>query len=207
MTRQPPSSPHFSNSLRPALRFRRGSYGVGRRKRIGAYGCAARRRRCPPKCNPKGRLKKPTGCVAALVPRTRSSHNVAASLIANFGFKRGTRSIDIASVPLVPKFASAPAAMLCELRNRDTRPMTHIARRAASALSASSTGAGSIECEKCGLAPILRRQALVDQPAFNDVGDRAVVLVHHQHVRIALDADFRQVDDVDLAAGGAHGRR
>src|SRR5207237_8552449 len=32
-------------------------------------------------------------------------------------------------------------------------PMSHIARRAAPALSASSTGAGHIECEKCGLAP------------------------------------------------------
>src|SRR5215831_7029058 len=71
--------------------------------------------------------------------------------IANFGFKRGTRSIDISSVPLVPKFASEPAAMLCELRNRDTSPMPHIAQRTAPALSASSTGAGIVECEKWGL--------------------------------------------------------
>src|SRR5262245_44442080 len=41
-----------------------------------------------------------------LVPRTRSSHCRAASPIANFGFKRGTRSIILASVPLIPKFAS-----------------------------------------------------------------------------------------------------
>src|SRR5215831_18470999 len=99
MTRQPPSSPHFSNSLRPALRFRRGSYGVGRRKRIGAYGCAARRRRCPPKGNPKDRLKKPTGCVAALVPRTRSSHNVAASLLRTSG-SEGALELSILLVSL-----------------------------------------------------------------------------------------------------------
>jgi hypothetical protein len=32
---------------------------------------------------------------AALVPRTRSSHILAASPIANFGFKRGTRIVDL----------------------------------------------------------------------------------------------------------------
>jgi hypothetical protein len=32
------ASPHFSHSMRPALLFRRGRYGVGRRKRIGIYG-------------------------------------------------------------------------------------------------------------------------------------------------------------------------
>jgi len=59
-------SPHFSHSMRPALLFRRGRYRGGRRKRIGPYGWAARRWRCLPKGNPKGRLKKPTGCVATL---------------------------------------------------------------------------------------------------------------------------------------------
>ena len=43
----------------------------------------------------------------ALVPRTRSSHHIAARVFANFGFKSGTRIIDFASVPLIPRFASS----------------------------------------------------------------------------------------------------
>jgi hypothetical protein len=34
-----------------------------------------------------------TGC--ALVPRTRSSHDFSAGTVANFGFKRGTRIIEL----------------------------------------------------------------------------------------------------------------
>jgi len=41
-----------------------------------------------------------------LVPRTRSSHGRAARAFANFEFKSGTRNHDVASVPLIPKFAS-----------------------------------------------------------------------------------------------------
>src|SRR5215471_17458441 len=44
---------------------------------------------------------------ARLVPRTRSSHHIAARVFANFGFKSGTRIIDFASVPLIPRFASS----------------------------------------------------------------------------------------------------
>jgi hypothetical protein len=39
-----------------------------------------------------------------LVPRTRSSHTLAASPIANFGFKRGTRSHRVSSVPFDSEF-------------------------------------------------------------------------------------------------------
>ena len=45
---------------------------------------------------------------------------------------------------------------------------------------------------------------LGDEPFLDDVGDLRVVLVLHQHVRIALDADLREVDHVDRAAAGAH---
>src|SRR6516164_9965560 len=41
-----------------------------------------------------------------LVPRTRSSHGRAARVFANFEFKSGTRNHNVASVPLIPKFAS-----------------------------------------------------------------------------------------------------
>ena len=41
------------------------------------------------------------------MPRTRSSHHIAARVFANFGFKSGTRIIDFASVPLIPRFASS----------------------------------------------------------------------------------------------------
>src|SRR5262245_51650810 len=43
----------------------------------------------------------------------------AARAVANFGFK-GALSQSVASVPLIPKFASEGAARICELRNRDT---------------------------------------------------------------------------------------
>ena len=42
-----------------------------------------------------------------LVPRTRSSHHIAARAFANFGFKSGTRIIDLTGVPLIPRFASS----------------------------------------------------------------------------------------------------
>src|SRR4029077_18602415 len=39
-----------------------------------------------------------------LVPRTRSSHDFAAGTVANFGFKSGTRIIEL-PVSSIPKFA------------------------------------------------------------------------------------------------------
>src|SRR5215475_8124613 len=78
-----------------------------------------------------------TGCVAARVPRTRRSHNVAASLLRTSGSK-GALEVSMFLVSLwFRSFASEPAALLSELRNRDTSPMPHIALRAAPALSAS----------------------------------------------------------------------
>src|SRR5262249_39807150 len=43
--------------------------------------------------------------VAALVPRTRSSHDFAAGTVANFGFKSGTGMIKLLVFLLIPKFA------------------------------------------------------------------------------------------------------
>src|SRR5690242_10808270 len=43
----------------------------------------------------------------------------------------------------------------------------------------------------------LIRQAFADQPFLDDVGDLHIVLVLHQHVSIALDADLGKVDPVD----------
>src|SRR2546426_3788459 len=55
----------------------------GGEKRIGAYGRAARRWRCPPKGNPKGRLKKPTGGIAALArcPTSRGARLLPCRLL------------------------------------------------------------------------------------------------------------------------------
>src|SRR5215475_7086943 len=56
--------------------------------------------------------------------------------MANFGFKGALESLRLASVPLIPKFASERAANACELRNRDTRNMPALAggRRTLAAL-------------------------------------------------------------------------
>src|SRR5690242_5663786 len=52
-------------------------------------------------------------CVAKpLVPRTRSSHDFAAGTVANFGFKSGTRIIDLLVSLSIPKFAQSSLRML-----------------------------------------------------------------------------------------------
>ena len=40
-----------------------------------------------------------------------------------------------------------------------------------------------------------------DQPFLDHLGDLVAILVHHHHVGVALDADVREVDQVDAAAG------
>src|SRR5262249_39989559 len=47
-----------------------------------------------------------------LGPRTRSSHDLSASTVANFGFKSGTRIIMFAGVLPIPKFAQSSLRML-----------------------------------------------------------------------------------------------
>ena len=49
---------------------------------------------------------------AGLVPRTRSSHDLAAGTVANFGFKSGTRIIDLLVSFSIPKFAQRSRRML-----------------------------------------------------------------------------------------------
>src|SRR5215471_13470464 len=52
------------------------------------------------------------GSRARLVPRTRSSHDLAAGTVANFGFKSGTRIIDLLVSFSIPKFAQRSRRML-----------------------------------------------------------------------------------------------
>jgi drug/metabolite transporter (DMT)-like permease len=52
------------------------------------------------------------GELARLVPRTRSSHGIAASTVANFGFKSGTRIIKFRVSFSIPKFAPESRQML-----------------------------------------------------------------------------------------------
>src|SRR5262249_36160187 len=47
-----------------------------------------------------------------LVPRTRSSHHIAAGTVANFGFKSGTRIIKLLVSFSIPKFAQNSRQML-----------------------------------------------------------------------------------------------
>src|SRR5205807_6955151 len=47
-----------------------------------------------------------------LVPRTRSSHHFSAGTVANFGFKSGTRIIDLLVSFSIPKFAQRSRRML-----------------------------------------------------------------------------------------------
>src|SRR5205807_1266532 len=54
-----------------------------------------------------------------LVPRTRSSHHFSAGTVANFGFKSGTRIIELL-VSLDSEVRSVIAANAGEFRNRDT---------------------------------------------------------------------------------------
>src|SRR5690242_19010646 len=53
----------------------------------------------------------------------------------------------------------------------------------------------------CPRADSLLRQALALEPFLDQGRDLGIVLVHHHLVRIALDAELRQVDDIDAAAG------
>src|SRR6516162_10990158 len=55
-------------------------------------------------------------CQPRRVPEPEVRTCCAARAAANFGFKRGR----VASVPLIPNFASEGAGEVCELRNRDT---------------------------------------------------------------------------------------
>src|SRR5215831_19689195 len=48
-------------------------------------------------------------------------------------------------------------------------------------------------------------EILADQPFLDDLRDLGIVLVLHQHVRVTLDADLRQVDHVDAATASAYG--
>src|SRR6202008_1486381 len=50
--------------------------------------------------------------VDALVPRTRSSHDFAAGTVANFGFKSGTRIIELLVSFSIPKFARSSRRMV-----------------------------------------------------------------------------------------------
>jgi hypothetical protein len=52
-----------------------------------------------------------TRTALALVPRTRSSHDLAAGTFANFGFKSGTTIIDLRVSLSIPKFAQSPLRM------------------------------------------------------------------------------------------------
>src|SRR5262245_48542056 len=50
-------------------------------------------------------------------------------------------------------------------------------------------------------------QSLANEPFLNEIGDLTAVLVHHDDVRIALEARVRQIDDIDAAARRFESRR
>jgi len=70
--------------MQPALLFRRGRYGIGAAKSVSGHTVE------PPEAgdarrsgNPEGRLKKPTGCVAALCPIHQIEPRAAPALSAS----------------------------------------------------------------------------------------------------------------------------
>ena len=65
----------------------------------------------------------------ALVPRTRSSHHIAAGTVANFGFKSGTRIIVFLVSFSIPKFAQKSRQMLANF-GIGTLGARHLAWRA-----------------------------------------------------------------------------
>jgi hypothetical protein len=46
-------------------------------------------------------------------------------------------------------------------------------------------------------------QALAREPGLDQLGDLDVVLVHHDHVRIAVDAGLGQIDGIDASEIGS----
>src|SRR6266545_3286891 len=54
--------------------------------------------------------------------------------------------------------------------------------------------------------PASFHQSLADEPFLDQLGNLIAVLVHHDYVRIALEACIRQVDDIDAAARGFENR-
>jgi hypothetical protein len=77
-----------------------------------------------------------------LVPRTRSSHTSCCKSVANFGFKRGTKDHKVASVPLIPKFASGGCRK--GLRTSESGHRTAILRHLRGALSRGGAGSRGI---------------------------------------------------------------
>src|SRR5207253_412986 len=60
--------------------------------------------------------------MCVLVPRTRSSHISCCKSGCELRVQKGAlENHRVASVPLIPKFASEVAARVCELRNPDTK--------------------------------------------------------------------------------------
>jgi hypothetical protein len=66
-----------------------------------------------------------------LVPRTRSSHHIAAGTVANFGFKSGTRIIELLVSSSIPKFAQKSRQMLANFGIGTLAPVPRRAIRAA----------------------------------------------------------------------------
>jgi hypothetical protein len=57
----------------------------------------------------------PAVLLERLVPRTRSSHTFPAGTVANFGFKSGTRIIELLVSSSIPKFAQRARRMLANI--------------------------------------------------------------------------------------------
>src|SRR5690349_17042409 len=49
---------------------------------------------------------------------------------------------------------------------------------------------------------VLVAQPLAHEPLLDQLRDLIAVLVHHHHVRISLDADIGQIDQIEAAARG-----
>src|SRR6185437_14364648 len=85
-------------------------------------------------------------------------------------------------------------------RWRVLRRTTKRASTRSSAGANRSSGGG-----RPGRLLFLSRDRVLADPVQQDVGDIEAVVVLHQHVRVALDADLRQHQQLRSAAGGVGG--
>src|SRR3954452_17445493 len=77
-------------------------------------------------------------------------------------------------------------------------PRSTMSSAAVAVQHTAAASAAPIRMRRIFLSPSVA-QTLLDQPALNELGDLVAVLVHHHHVRVALDADVGQVDEIDAA--------
>src|SRR5882672_12930496 len=103
---------------------------------------------------------------------------------------------------LLGAWAAAGAAVPIAAKPPSSASLLKISRRAGRAMVSSLLHQARAVASASLLRGRLARRA---EPADDQVGDLDVVLVHHQHVAVALDAERGQVKELGGAAGRVDG--